>query len=303
MVGRFRNCRNLNWGLSSPLLRGMSWKQRVSAFCHCVTPPLSTMNRVICSWLVPLLIASGNPLIAAHSSADLQKIVDAYLLAKVASRVEEMLTSTSCGYFALRRRIEGSFWLSTHLFFSMVKDTLPKSLGGIRIGFIPTALAESKIQERHPDRRPPLFHRLRVMILYQRLWYHVATLTIIFTILFSRVIAGPTGESRLQYLMIYVLVPGAEWSNYFALFRPLVYAVWPPVTKERRELMERNHPRPRTSKSNGDFTLKHDQDFEIWRPKDEQKTERWDKWALLPEVPRTISLLFWCLVCIESRRH
>jgi hypothetical protein len=259
------------------------------------------MNRPLCSWIILLLVASGQPLITAKS-ADLRNIMFVYLLSRITAFTEELLASTGCGYLALRRKIEGMHWLHTHLFFALAKDLFPKSLAGPRIGFIPTALAESKIQERHPDRRPGLIQRLRVMFLYQDLWYHVALVAIAAAV-FTLGSVKASNHGTLHYLLTHVLVPGAAWSSHFASLRPIAYAVAPPTMPERRELMARGfaHPRPE-AKENEDHLQLHLEDeshghtFEVWRPKAEQKLEKWDAWAILPEVPRNVGLIFWVVV-------
>lgn len=259
------------------------------------------MNRPLCSWIILVLIASGRPLITAKSS-DLQNIIFVYFLSRITSFIEELLASTGCGYLALRRTIEGMHWLHTHLFFALAKDLFPKSLAGPRIGFVPTALAESKIQERHPDRRPGLVQRLRVMFLYQDLWYHVA-LAAFAAAVFALGLVKAGNHGSLQYLLTHVLVPGAAWSSHFASLRPIAYAVAPPTMPERRELMYQDYARPRPEeKENEDHLQLHLEDeshghrFEVWRPKAEQKLEKWDAWAFLPEVPRNIGLAFWVVV-------
>ncbi|KAI5235203.1 nucleotide-diphospho-sugar transferase [Aureobasidium subglaciale] len=297
-VGRLRNSRKLDCAIASPLVKGMTWKQRVSAICHCASPIASMMNRPLCSWIILLLIASGKPLITA-SSDGLRAILLTYLLTKITTYVEELLASTSCGYLALRRRIEGMHWLHTHLFFALAKDLFPKKLSGPRIGFIPTALAESKIQERHPDRRPAFLRRLRVMFLYQDLWYHVAILFIAATI-FTVGLVRSGNHASLEYILTHLLVPGAAWSSHFASLRPISYAVSPPTMPERRDLMYRDIARSRSgAKQNEDHLQLHLEDepeistFEVWRPRPEQKLEKWDAWAVLPELPRHVGLLFW----------
>lgn len=283
----------------------MNWKQRISAICHCASPIASMMNRPLCSWLLLALFATGQPLIVVQSSTELQSILVVYLLARVTAHAEELLASLSCGYRALRRRTEGMQWLHTHLFFALAKDMLPKSLGGFRIGFIPTALAESKVQERHPDRRPALFRRLRVMFLYQDLWLHVAVVSVA-ALVFTWGIVRAARVGNLEYLLTHLLVPGAEWSNHFASIRPITYAIWPPSMPERRDLMERHaaHHRADTKSDQDHLQLctgitEEDSEistFEVWRPKDAQKTEAWDALAILPEVPRNVGLVFWLVV-------
>lgn len=259
------------------------------------------MNRPLCSWIILLLVASGQPLITAKSS-DLQNILFVYLLARITAFVEELLASNGCGYRALRRRIEGMHWLHTHLFFALAKDLCPKFLAGKRIGFIPTALAESKIQERHPDRRPGLYQRLRVMFLYQHLWYHVVVVALAAAV-FAVGLVKASNHGTLNYVLTHVLVPGAAWSSHFASLRPIAYAVSPPTMPERRELMYRDFARPRPeAKENEDYLQLHLEDesqgqtFEVWRPKPEQKLETWDAWAIVPEIPRSIGLIFWVVV-------
>lgn len=259
------------------------------------------MNRPLCSWIILLLIASGQPLITAKSS-ELQNILFVYLLARLTAFVEELLASTGCGYLALRRRVEGMHWLHTHLFFALAKDLCPKWLAGQHIGFIPTALAESKIQERHPDRRPGLRKRLRVMFLYQDLWFHVVVVALAATV-FAVGLVKASNHGTLQYLLTHVLVPGAAWSSHFASLRPIAYAVSPPTMPERRELMDRDFARPRPeAKENEDCLQLHLEDeshgptFEVWRPKPEQKLETWDAWAILPEIPRSMGLIFWVVI-------
>ncbi|CAD0059413.1 unnamed protein product [Aureobasidium pullulans] len=235
-------------------------------------------------------------------SDQLHSILFVYFLSKVTAHAEELLASTSCGYLALRRRIEGMHWLHTHLFFALAKELVPKSLAGSRIGFIPTALAESKIQERHTDRRPGLFRRLRVMFLYQDLWYHVVVV-LAAAMIFSFGLVKSNNEGGLRYLLTHLLVPGAAWSSHFASLRPIAYALWPPTMPERRELMTRESAKPRPeAKVNEDHLQLHLEDtsdnstFEVWRPRAEQKLEFWDAWAILPEIPRHISLFFWVAV-------
>jgi hypothetical protein len=112
-----------------------------------------------------------------------------------------------------------------------------------------------------------------------------------------------SNHGTLQYLLTHVLVPGAAWSSHFASLRPIAYAVAPPTMPERRELMDRGfaHPRPEAKEDEDHLQLhledeSHGQTFEVWRPKAEQKLEKWDAWAILPEVPRNIGLIFWVVV-------
>ncbi|CAD0032288.1 unnamed protein product [Aureobasidium pullulans] len=158
------------------------------------------------------------------------------------------------------------------------------------------------IQERHTDRRPGLFRRLRVMFLYQDLWYHVVVV-LAAAMIFSFGLVKSNNEGGLRYLLTHLLVPGAAWSSHFASLRPIAYALWPPTMPERRELMTRESAKPRPeAKVNEDHLQLHLEDtsdnstFEVWRPRAEQKLEFWDAWAILPEIPRHISLFFWVAV-------
>lgn len=257
------------------------------------------MNRPFCSWLLLALVSSGQPLIIPQTANSLESIIDAYLVANICAHAEELLTGTTCGYFSLRRRIEGMQWLNTHLFFALIRDMLPTSLGGFRVRFVPTALQESKLQERHANRRPGLMKRLRIMAIYQNLWYHIAIITAAATI-FDLALGRAVRVRSLEYLLTHVMVPGIQWSCYSAAMRPIAYAIWPPLLPKRRDLMERSQSCPRTdheTKKLRGFSPGEDgcnnEGFDVWRPKTRRKIEQWNTWAVLPEVPRNVELVFW----------
>ncbi|KIK57596.1 glycosyltransferase family 2 protein [Collybiopsis luxurians FD-317 M1] len=294
-VGTLRNACKLNFCFHSRLLEYMTRTQRLLAFFHCALPVASSMNRVLCSWFLLCLLASGQPLVATTTTEELHQLIRLNFFTNMVFQLETLLASSRCGYLALRQRSHGLRWLSPCLFFAQMRDLVPTRFGGTRIRFIPTATAESRIQERNPDHRPPLLNRAWIMFRYQYLWYHTLMLSLTFIILFRGISQSMSSATPIQHLLTHVF-PGAEWQDYVAWFMPIVYAIWPPSMPQRRDLMQ---VCSEDLKSDSNFLQEASQEFSIWRPKPERKVEDWDSRALLPEIPQVVNALFWCAIYLD----
>lgn len=163
-VGTLRNGFTLIFGISSPRLVQMNIIERFLAFSHLALPLGATVNRFFGCWLIIALVAFGKPLVAPASPLELQRLMRAFGWSMILNRLQEIVGACFCNYKTVRRRAEGLHWLTPYLVRSIILDMLPLRLGGTRIGFMPTAMGESNLQERNSNTRPRLLSRLWVMI-------------------------------------------------------------------------------------------------------------------------------------------
>ena len=307
-VGTLRNALTLNFGIRSPRLKQMRAIERFLAFSHLALPLGATVNRFFCNWVSLILVASGRCLIPPSSPQELHRLMRAFGWAMLLNRVQEVIGSTFCDYKTLRRRAEGLQWLTAYLVRSIILDMLPLSLGGTRIGFTPTAMGESDLQERNAKARPRLPRRLWTMIRYQGLWFHIVALCVTVLVLSTSIRASLKTSSSFtqtwQLLLTHALAPGSA-SDLHAGLAPLAYAIWPPNMPPRRELMEIDHSssltrvRNKGTQANGhaDAQANCCHTVNVWRAKAERRKSQWDAWTWIHEVPQLASFVFGCYIC------
>lgn len=116
------------------------------------------------------------------------------------------------------------------------------------------------------------------MVLQQGLWYHILVLTVVLGSIWRAIIttlevADP--QARCRHIWTHSLAPGIDLDGYFDLLAPLVYAMMPPTTPPRRELLEPS-PSP-------------DGKLQTWMPKAESRIEHCNWWWYIGEVPHLLS--------------
>lgn len=280
-----RNARKALYGFNTTLLPKMTLRQRIICFTHCASP-LFSVWKCLRIWLLLLLVFSSMPLISPSSTEELRQMVFTSWLLVLIARIEDVLGGLDVGFQALRRRKQGVRWMAPYQTMAIFHELLPTGAGGKRIGFIPTAMAESSIRERDATARSGTLERVKTMVWDQGLMYHALTISCAAIILggFTLGIAAGNGRNTGWVLLLtHVLVPGTDWEKLFALAAPLTYAIWPPPMPARRESM--------------DECLIESKGFSLFRPSEESKAEKWDRWVLVHELPYVAMFILWTYAC------
>jgi hypothetical protein len=126
---------------------------------------------------------------------------------------------------------------------------LPKSLGGLSLGFTPTGSIKTPVQERSKEKRAPLVWRLRYALFDCGVWFHGLILTTVIVGLTYRVSQifkhhdedlqdGRDWHETAIDLLRYVAWPNPAWlSVVLSCWIPLRYAIFPPDMPPRQVMM------------------------------------------------------------------
>ncbi len=277
-----QNAEELGYCINPSSIVGMTPIQQVAGFSYCIKTWFEPICRIAGFCIVPVCIASNRPLIAVPTRADLQWLVLIAFAYLSIQRLYELAESVQHGYFLYRRK-RGSKWLSPHLATAILREWLPATLGGDRMGFTATNTIKSELNERSPVLRPRLGMRFQIMLRHHGLGFHVAMVAVAITV-FSWSVSRSNSVSASkremwESLLTNALWPEVGWEEYVSFCTPILYTIWPPMMPPRRDLLTQ-HPVTKT-----------------FRPRECFKRLRWNGWMYMLELPYVVSLLWAALAC------
>ncbi|KAF2398916.1 nucleotide-diphospho-sugar transferase [Trichodelitschia bisporula] len=161
-VGNFMNGLDLSFFLlpasSSPssrryLIKQTTLAQRLANLAHS-TKPFTTSVLRCASWaLLAACLASAQPFIAHTCTADLRRAVGAYVAFFLAARIRELSAASwlarlrggaathDLTFRAVLRAADSEAWMAPFLAAAVIRELLPLSWGGKRLGFVVTGKA------------------------------------------------------------------------------------------------------------------------------------------------------------------
>ena len=121
---------------------------------------------------------------------------------------------------------------------------LPKWLGGQAQAFKPTGSLKSKLNERDPQKRAPMWRRMWTIIVNYMAFFHVGYVyfTLVAVVMSSyRCFLKLTTKDILICLVTHALWPPLTFIIVCSSFWiPITYAIDPPSVPDREELLERD---------------------------------------------------------------
>jgi hypothetical protein len=225
-------------------IKQMTLAQRMSTFVYAVASLLN-IALVISLFAMPVVLISGNALVAYANDEQLRWLIRSCFAALITNRLAELALFLPSGYATGQRGSRAQLWMSPYIALTIIRSfVLPQWLGGKAQAFKPTGSLKSNIQERDPNLRAPIHRRLRVILFNYHAWFHITYVyfCLAAVILSSyRCILEVTLRDKLKCLLIHAGWPPMTWIIVIGAFWiPITYACDPPTMPDREELLERD---------------------------------------------------------------
>ncbi|KAL2424710.1 hypothetical protein ABEF91_001591 [Exophiala dermatitidis] len=295
-TGHVRDAFRTNFSLSDPRLEQATAVQRIAMFHHCCRPYLNTLFKAFSMILMAMALYFQGQIIATPSENTLWNMMMSCFLAKFLTKVSDWRGARALSHWNLRRRHATNTWLGIHFARDVFFSALPKSIGGLRLGFDVTGVADNQqpVKERDAERRPRLLTRLWQMHKQEGILYH-ACLAFVMVYLMYRAVkveidlstyggAIIVDDDFWRRILTGVGYPGLNLIEVVPLFlTPVVYAIFPPTMPPRRARMMK------------------DEDG-VWRPREDCKGIKWTKASFWLEIPHALGLI-WTVTAYFILRH
>lgn len=196
---------------------------------------------------LPVVLLSGNALVAYASIDQLRWLIRACFLALVVNRITELAMFLPSGYATGQRGARSQIWMAPYITVSIIRSfVLPSWFGGQKQAFKPTGSLKSELNERNPAIRAGVWQRLRVILVNYMAGYHLFYVYLVLTAVtltsLRCIFSYPTTEDKLLCLLIHAWWPPIAWIiTISAFWCPITYAINPPSVPDRERLLQRNH--------------------------------------------------------------
>lgn len=227
----------------------MTLMQRLSSFVYAISS-LFTIFLTMSLFTLPIVLISGGTLVAYSNNDQLRWLIRLCFFAFTTSRLNEYITYIPAGYRIGQREVGAMMWMAPFHSIAVIRAfILPKFLGGKVAAFSSSGSISSELNERDPTLRAPLLRRLRVILWdYKVIMHAVYILFCTVAVVLSTVRAFAEGNHShsasgiLMYLLTHAAWPPILWLVCLvSCWVPIGYAIKPPTTPDREELLER-HP-------------------------------------------------------------
>jgi len=257
-IGTVDTSFKLKFCLWGDKIKQMTLAQRMSTFVYAVSS-LFNIVLVISLFAMPVVLISGNALVAYANDEQLRWLIRSCFAALVSNRLCEIALFLPSGYATGQRGSRAQLWMAPYIALTIVRSfLLPKWLGGRAQAFKPSGSLKSNLNERDPAIRAPVFRRLRIILFNYLAWFHISYVyfCIAAVILSSyRCILDTKLEGRLVCLLTHAGWPPMTWIIVISAFWiPINYACDPPNMPDRETLLARDpktqvaHPTPQSKK-------------------------------------------------------
>lgn len=264
--------------------------QRTAMFHHCMRPYFNTLFKALSLLLIAMALFFRGPVVATPGATTLRNMMISVFLTKALARISEFRAAQSISLWNLRRRQATNTWLGIHFARDVFFSALPKWIGGLRLGFDVTGVADTHqpVKERDAEHRPPMLTRLWILHKREGILYH-AVLVVIMVLLTVRSIQSEVLKATVDGHVILdkefwrgILTgagyPGLSLHEVVPLFlTPVIYVMFPPTMPPRRERMY-------LDKRTG-----------LWRARQECKGIQWTKESFWLEIPHFLGAV-WMVV-------
>ena len=244
-IGTVDTSFKLNFCLWGDAVKQMSFPQRFSGFLY-ATLNLYTILLSISLFAIPIILAMGKPLVAYATDDQLRWLIRSCFAAFLGNRICELILSMPAGYRTGRRGARYEIWMSPYIATCIVRSfLLPSWLGGQTQAFKPTGSLGSDLNERSASQRKGLFRRMWTIMVNYWAIYHLAFVyfTLVAVVLTSfRCFVFPgglrdTGTCLVTHAfwppLAFVFICSSLWT-------PISYAIDPPTTPDREQLLDRD---------------------------------------------------------------
>jgi hypothetical protein len=255
--------------------------QRIAGIAYCFKALTSNILQSLGWVLTTLCLLSDGPLLSHSTSAGLKNVVLSFLLFGISTRTNQLVVAQQYGYCASIRNDDGVIWIAPTVAIAIIREFLPASFGGRKLGFSVTgsALTRPSIKERNAVTRPCWWRRVLALHQSHGILYHTGFFMLITGLVCLRtysLLLLPLSKigsfpiplfsfSRLQYCLAGPLFPGLGLERLPSFLTPLFYALFPPTDPKRRSLMTQ------------------DPNSGVWRPKQNSRQVKWSSriWRLV----------------------
>jgi len=195
---------------------------------------------------LPIVLLSGNALVAFATIDQLRWLIRACFLALMINRVTELCMFLPSGYNTGQRGARSQIWMAPYITVSIIRSfVLPTWFGGQKQAFKPTGSLKSELNERTPALRANVWRRFNVITTNYMAGYHLLYVYLVLTAVtlttLRCVFTRPTTNEKLVCLVTHAFWPPIAWLiTLSAFWTPIRYAIDPPTVPEREELLDRN---------------------------------------------------------------
>ena len=195
---------------------------------------------------LPVVLLSGNALVAYANTDQLRWLIRACFIALVINRFCELAMFLPSGYATGQRGARAQIWMAPYITVSILRSfVLPTWLGGQKQAFKPTGSLKSELNERYPASRAGIWRRFNVIALNYMAGYHLLYVYLVLaavTLTTMRCIfRQPTVEAKLLCLLTHAFWPPIAWVlTISAFWTPINYALNPPTVPDRERLLKRD---------------------------------------------------------------
>ena len=210
---------------------------------------------------LPMVLITGNALIAYANDYQLRWLIRACFCALFANRICELALFLPSGYATGQRGSRAQIWMAPYITLSIIRSfVLPNWLGGQKQAFKPSGSPKSELNERDANTRAGVFQRFSVIIWNYLAGYHLLYVYLVLaavTLTTSRcVFDPPTVQDKLRCMLTHAFWPPIAWViTISAFWTPIAYALNPPTVPDREQLLNRDpktgiaHPTKKSKKT------------------------------------------------------
>ena len=243
-IGTVDTSVKLKFCLYGDAVRQMTFAQRFSSFIYAF---LSFFNIFLTMSLfaMPIVLIWNKPLVAYSNLSQLRWLIRSCFAATISNRICEFVLFLPSGYATGQRGSRYQIWMSPYIALCIIRSFfLPKWLGGQTQAFKPTGSLGSKINERDPHHRAPIYRRLWTILVNYMACYHVAYVyfVLVAVVVSSYRIFLMNGlKAQIIGLLTHAFWPPLAWVIVVSSFWiPVQYACDPPDMPDREELLNRD---------------------------------------------------------------
>ena len=244
-VGGMRNARSLRFGIDAPMLKGMTYMQKVVAIRQIPSGYFITLVKGIVALLNTICLALGivyAEAVVHIGTEEITRILYAYAFHKMTCLVFDVFTALAEGH-NVRRRAVVAIWQGIHMCKGCLVDHLPTWLGGGSLGFQATGAKHEtlRLKERDASVRPSTGIRLNIAQQSEGVLWHAVYFIVVMGLTLWNVHhivwAARSWDLMWLWLITGPLFPGLKLENVFCHLSPVWYLINPPTMPDRKELM------------------------------------------------------------------
>lgn len=258
-LGTVETSIRLKFCLYGKEIEKLTFYQRMSSIIYAILS-LYNIPLTLSLFALPVVLLSGNALVAYANYEQLRWLIRACFLALVINRICELAMFLPSGYTTGQRGARAQIWMAPYITVSIIRAfVLPSWLGGQKQAFKPTGSLKSELNERNAVIRAGVWRRFSVIAVNYMAGYHLLYVYLVLaavTLTTMRCVFGyPDPQGKLICLLTHAFWPPIAWIiTISAFWTPISYALNPPTVPDRERLLQRDdktevaHPTKKSKK-------------------------------------------------------